>query len=81
MCAFIALEKRKEDGFWAGYFRAVPGAFGTPGYFSGQEWDVLRGTNLEFAWRDRERVWRDEFEHVKSVIPDLQWYFQGLSCD
>jgi hypothetical protein len=73
MCTFIALEKRNEGGFWTGYFGAVPERFGTPGYFSAEEWEVLKGTNLEFAWRDREQVWKEECQRVKSVIPDLQW--------
>ena len=73
MCAFIALEKRKEDGFWKAYFDAVPETFTTPSYFTKEEVAGLKGTNLFYAWRDRVDVWKDEFERVNALIPELNW--------
>jgi hypothetical protein len=79
MCTFIALERRKADGFWRPYFAAVPETFRTPAYFTGEELKVLEGTNLEYAWMDRVKAWKEEFESVQSVIPDIQWLIGSMT--
>src|SRR5579859_3867514 len=70
VCAFIALERRK-DGFWKDYLRSLPEKFETPAYFSQGELDVLKGTNLFYAWHDRINLWKQEFENVRKIIQDI----------
>lgn len=53
---------------------ALPERFETPAYFSEGELNVLRGTNLFFAWHDRINLWKEEFEKVRNIIPDINWY-------
>ena len=65
MCAFIALERRKE-GFWKDYLDSLPEGFSTPPYFGERELELLKGTNLSFAWRDRIDIWKKEFNEVQS---------------
>ena len=72
MCTFIALERRK-DGFWKDYLDSLPQEFTTPPYFTERELQVLKGTNLSFAWRDRITQWKEEFDHAKSLTNDLKW--------
>ena len=78
MCAFIALE-RENNGFWKDYLDSLPKTFMTPPYFDEKELDVLRGTNLSFAWRDRIQVWKQEFEDVQPIIADLKWFIHLVS--
>ena len=73
VCAFIALERRK-DGFWKAYFEALPEKFDTPAWFTEEERLLLKGTNLFFAWRERVEIWREEFSDVCKIIPDINWY-------
>lgn len=72
ICAFIALERAKQ-GFWKEYFDSLPQEFSTPPYFNDEELELLRGTNLSFAWRGMIATWKTEFEQAKEVLPELQW--------
>ena len=46
----------------------------TPSYFSTAERALLKGTNLDGVVRDREAELREEFERVKEVVPEAEWY-------
>lgn len=78
MCAFIALERRR-NGFWKDYLDALPERFSTPPYFGERELELLKGTNLSFAWRDRIDLWRKEFNQVRAIIGGIGWYFIPLA--
>jgi hypothetical protein len=58
------------------YLESLPERFDTPAYFNEGELEVLRGTNLGFAWKDRVDIWRREYNDVKVVIPGVEWYFR-----
>jgi hypothetical protein len=73
LCAFLGTERRKQ-GFWKGYLESLPEKFTTPAYFNEKELDILKGTNLFFACRDRIKAWKDEFNNVKKIVPDLNWF-------
>jgi hypothetical protein len=47
----------------------------TPLYFSAEERDLLRGTNLHGATEDRERDWRAESDVVRTILKQegLTW--------
>ena len=77
MCCFIALERDKE-GFWKDYLDSLPRSFSTPPYFDEKELDVLKGTNLSFAWRDCIQIWKNEYEDVKCILETLEWYLHLL---
>ena len=34
---------------------------------------MFKGTNLAYAWKDKVRVWEEEFQHAKSLVPALEW--------
>jgi hypothetical protein len=74
MCAFIALERRR-NGFWKDYLDALPERFSTPPYFGERELELLKGTNLSFAWRDRIDRWQKDFNEVRAIIGGIGWYF------
>jgi hypothetical protein len=73
VCAFLGVYRRRE-GFWKEYLESLPETFSTPPYFDEKEMEILRGTNLYFAWLDRINLWKTEYENVKTFIPELQWY-------
>jgi hypothetical protein len=77
MCCFIALERDKE-GFWKDYLDSLPRSFSTPPYFDEKELDILKGTNLSFAWRDCIQIWKNEYEDVKRILENLEWYLHRL---
>jgi hypothetical protein len=73
VCTFLALERRKH-GFWKEYLDSLPQTFETPAYFTEEELNILRGTNLFFAWRDRIDLWKEEYHNVEKIISDINWY-------
>jgi hypothetical protein len=58
----------------------LPETFDTPADFGQEELETLRGTNLSFAWRDRVDIWRREYEDVKVVVPEVNWYILLCGC-
>ena len=58
------------------YVNVLPpfGSVLTPLLFNEQERDLLVGTNLHGAVSEQEQERREEFEQVKEVIQELEWY-------
>jgi hypothetical protein len=79
LCSFLATERRNQ-GFWKDYLDLLPEKFTTPAYFEEKELDVLKGTNLAYAYHDRIEAWKLEFENVKEKVFGLTW-FVSLSLD
>jgi hypothetical protein len=77
VCSFIALERQKH-GFWREYLESLPKKVDTPAYFTEGELDVLKGTNLYFAWHDRINLWRDQFNNVQKIIAEINWYLAAF---
>src|SRR5277367_1950034 len=72
LCAFVAVERR-AGGFWKEYLRSLPRWVRTPAYFGEDALETFKGTNLAFAWRDKVRVWEEEFKHAKGLVSGLEW--------
>lgn len=73
LCSFLATERR-DQGFWKDYLDSLPETFTTPAYFEEKELDVLKGTNLAFAYHDRIEAWKVEFDTVKDEVLGLTWF-------
>ena len=72
MCTFIASQRGKE-GFWKDYLDSLPETFTTPPYFTPEELKVLEGTNLAYAWKDVENIWKKEWERASIIVDNLPW--------
>ncbi|ORZ36887.1 hypothetical protein BCR44DRAFT_114976, partial [Catenaria anguillulae PL171] len=66
---------QREEGKWWPYLRALPRAFDTPLFWTAEERDWLRGTNLYFVIKEKEEELRRDFlaasEVLKSQFPQV----------
>jgi hypothetical protein len=63
-----------EGSYWWPYLRMLPQPgddMGTPLFFEGEDLRWLKGTNLEAARRERERVWRSELEVGRGLLRNI----------
>lgn len=71
-CSHLLLKSKSSH--WP-YIRTLPEAFNTPLYFSDEEKDWLKGTNLGSGDVDkRESLWRTEWKDGLKILEDSKVY-------
>lgn len=80
MILFLLVERAREDSFWSPYLDMLPSTFGTPLWFTDDEFSELKGTALYHATKLQLKTLKALFnERVKQLAETFLSYV-GMPC-